>query len=253
MKWLAALCLVCMASPAVAQDIEVAAGLFIGIINEQGDGPYQQILIEAARRSGVSLNEHVYPLKRAVKAFTSKEVLVIYGMTSAVVDQIGDEQILTSYPLGVYKLFVFTRKGSAAISSVEQLKGLRVGGVIGYEAYYQTLLAYGVKLDYVGNEDLQFKKLSVGRIDAIVGFMPDWLVFADTLIYDPNFPISVGYDYLTVWKTPLGQAFVEQISPALQEMHQDGSLKAILGERYMEFEYKPTLHYEWSGARDKSH
>lgn len=246
MKWsLTFALLVCFIWPVAAQEVKVAAGLFIGIITEQGDGPYQTILTEAGSRAGITFDERVYPLRRAVKAFTRKEVLAVYGMTDAVIEKVGDKQILTSYPLGVYKLYLFTAKGRRAISSFAQLKGLKIGGVIGYEAYYQTLLDHGVAIDYVGNEAFQFKKLAAGRIDVIIGFMPDWLAFRDDLTYDPDFPIHVGYDYLTVWNTPAGQAFVDKISPALQQMHLDGSLKAILGERYMDFSYRASKDYEW--------
>lgn len=68
-----------------AQEVRISAGIFIGIINEDGNGPYQLILKEAARRAGVNISEKVYPLKRALKTFTDRKALAIYGMTDAVI------------------------------------------------------------------------------------------------------------------------------------------------------------------------
>ncbi|WDP91973.1 MAG: hypothetical protein HUN04_20540 [Desulfobacter sp.] len=106
-----------------------------------------------------------------------------------------------------------------------------------------------IVIDYLADEKNQIKKLNLGRIDAIIGFMPDWIPFLDTLSYDPEFPVHTGYDYMTVWKTPEGKSFVAKISSALRELHSDGTLKKILGDRYMDFEYKATKKYEWDPER----
>ncbi len=237
--------------PAMAQEVRVSAGIFLGIINKDGKGPYQLILKEAAKRANISISEEVYPLKRAVRMFARKKFLAIYGMTDAVIEEIGDDKIITSYPLGVYKLFIFTGKRETPVSSYEQLKGKSIGGVSGYEAYYQELVNNNIRIDYLANEENQIKKLEAGRIDAIIGFMPDWIPFLNKLSYDPGFPIHLGYDYMTVWNTPEGKSFVDKISPVLRDMNSDGTLKKILGGRYMNFEYKATKKYEWVPNRQE--
>lgn len=234
-----------LATMTTAQEVSVSAGIFIGIINDDGKGPYQLILKEAAKRAGIIIAETTYPLKRAVKTFTTKNALAIYGMTDAVIEEIGSEEIITSYPLGVYKLFIFTRKGDSSISSYAQLHRSTVGGVHGYEAYYKELVKNNINIEYLSREESQLKKLNAGRINAIIGFMPDWIPYLNKLSYDPHFSIHVGYDYMTVWNTPEGNSFVDRISPALQGMHADGTLSKILGDRFMEFEYRATKKYEW--------
>lgn len=229
-----------------AQEVKVAAGIFIGVIDKDGQGPYQLILKEAAKRAGIPMAERIYPLKRAVKVFTQREALAIYGMTEAVIAEIGTQQIITSYPLGAYKLYIFTRKGDPPISSYAQLKGKTVGGVIGYEAYYRELLKRHIDIQYIADEDSQIKKLELRRIDAVIGFMPDWIPLSDTLVYDPKFPVHTGYDYMTVWNTPEGQAFVAKLSPALQGMKHDGTLQRLLGGRWMDFNYRAQQQYEWA-------
>ncbi len=234
---------------AISQEVTVAAGVFIGVIEKDGKGPYQLILNEAARRSGVKLSEKVYPLKRAINTFVEKKVLAIYGMTDAVISDIGKDNIITSYPLSVYKVYVFTKKGEPVISNYAQLNGKRVGGVDGYQAYYQGLIKNNIEISYFPTEDKQLQRYNVGRFDAIVGFMPDWIPYLDSLDYDPDFALLVGYDYMTVWNTSEGKLFVNDISKALLNMKLDGTLKKILGERYIDFEYKATQGFEWGFSK----
>ncbi|WKE64575.1 transporter substrate-binding domain-containing protein [Gallaecimonas kandeliae] len=239
-----------LASPARAEEgVPVAAGLFLGIIKEDGTGPYQQILHEAAERAGLHLDERVYPLPRALNEFSHGRALAIYGMTEALAPLLGEDKILTTYPLGVYKLYIFTRKGEAPISSLAQLKGKRVGGLLGYERYYRSLLDKAVQIDFMADESAQLRKLENGRVAAVLGFMPDWIPYLGKLAWDPGFPVMTGYDYLTVWNTPRGKAFVDAISPALQQMHRDGTLKRLLGKRFMSFHYRPSRPYEWQPPR----
>ena len=227
------------------EEVSVVAGILIGIINEEGTGPYQRILKEATKRAGIKTVEKVYPLKRSLKIFADKDVLAIYSMTKAVVNDVGADNIITSYPLGVYKIYVFTKKGSPPITSYAQLKGKTVGSVIGYEGLFPELTDKNIAITYFANEEYQLKRLESGRVDAIIGYMPDWIPFSNQLSYDPNFPIRIGYDFMTVWNTPEGVAFVDKISPELQQMKADGTLKKILGDRYMDFDYKAAQKYEW--------
>jgi hypothetical protein len=228
-----------------AEEVKVSAGLFIGVIKDDHNGAYQLILKEAAKRAKINIKEKVLPLKRAVSEFLAKEHLAIYGMTNTVIEEIGSDKIITSYPLGVFKLYIFTRKGEAPISNFSQLHGKKIGGVIGYEAYYQKLIKQKILIDYVADEKNQLMKLKFKRVDAVLGFLPDWSPIAKTLSYDPKFPVSIGYDYMTVWNTVEGKSFVNKISPVLMKMKEDGTLKKLLGNRYMDFNYQATEKYEW--------
>ncbi|QSX40169.1 substrate-binding periplasmic protein [Shewanella cyperi] len=248
------LLLLCLLSCAPrAAEVKVAAGVFIDIITEQGDGPYQQLLHKAAAEAGISLDERVYPLSRAVRIFGSGEALAIYGMTEAVLRSTPAEKILTSYPLGVYRLHLFTPKGKPRISSYSQLRGLLVGGVLGYEDYYRELTSQGIKLEFVADERHQLKRLQLGRVDAVVGFLPDWLDKLDQLEYDPAFAVLEGYDYMTVWANDEGRHFVDTISPVLCQMHARGDYRDILGQRFMTFDYQPSKVYEWQPPQGGCH
>jgi hypothetical protein len=68
---------------------------------------------------------------------------------------------------------------------------------------------------------------------------------SNTLSYDPDFVIHTGYDAITVWNDAAGQDFVQAISLALQNMHEDGTIEALLGKRYIPYSYQPTHNYQW--------
>ena len=199
-----------------AQPVAISAGMFIGIINKQGDGPYQLILQEAARRAGVTINEDVAPLKNAVAELVNKKSLAIYGMTDTLIAELGQDNIITSYPLGVYKLYLFTRKGESAITSYQQLANKKVGGMLGYEAYYSELREQGVAINYVSNELSQMKLFIAQDVNVILAFLPDWLPHLKQLNYAASFPVRIGYDAMTARNTPEGRQFINNISVALR-------------------------------------
>ncbi|WP_448548546.1 hypothetical protein [Thalassotalea fusca] len=189
----------------LAEQNTIAAGVFLGVIEKDGSGAYQRILQEAANRANIKYTEHVYPLKRAVEMFKNQKTLAIYGMTHAIIEDMGGSNIITSYPLGAYKAFVFTPKTHPKISSYSQLAHLKIGAINGYQPYFKSLTNKNITIDYFTHEDKQLERLRAGRIDAIIGFLPDWLPYLSILNYDPNFPIHIGYDYMTVWNTQAGQ------------------------------------------------
>ncbi|WP_169335532.1 transporter substrate-binding domain-containing protein [Dasania marina] len=217
----------------------------MGVVSPRGDGPYQLILQEAASRAGITINENVAPLKNAVADLVNKKSLAIYGMTDTLIAQLGQDNIITSYPLGLYKLHLFTRKGEPAISGYQQLASKQVVGVLGYEVYYSELVARGVALSYVSNELSQMKQFIAHDADVIVGFLPDWLPHIKQLNYAASFPVRVGYDMMTARNTPEGRRFINKISVALQAMHRDGTIKALMGQRYDPFVYRPNQPYQW--------
>ena len=102
---------------------EIIAPYITGLVEADGSGLYQQVLKEAARRAGVTFNETGYPVKRALKALEKEEGDCIYSYADQAEAIFGKENIITSFPMSVFKLYMFTRKGEAAPVSVESLKG----------------------------------------------------------------------------------------------------------------------------------
>ncbi len=105
-------------------------------------------------------------------------------------DLLGADNIVTSYPLGVAMLHVFSHKDTPAVTSWKELRGKTIGGTLGFEPYYTNLIDRGFSISYVGNEEKLTLMLEKGRFDVMLGFLPDHFPNLDRLNYSPDFVLS---------------------------------------------------------------
>ncbi len=217
--------------------VEILAPAIQDMVTESGDGKYQQVMKESAKRAGVTYQEIFYPIKRALAVFEHEEKDCIYSYMDQAKEIAGPEKIITSYPITVFKLYMFTRKGTEPPTSPEQLVGKQVGGVMGHEGFYDRLK--DLKIDYsMANDDNQnLKMLEMERVDVLLGFLPDLAEASADMAYAPDAYLYTGYDAINCRKNPETEIFIEKISRAIKEMKADGTLKSIMGSYYVEFEY----------------
>ncbi len=207
-----------------------------GLVSEDGTGVYQMIMKEVSKRSGATFTEKLYPPKRAFELFLKDEDKCIYSFTDDAVEILGKDKITTSIPLGVFKMYIFTRKGEPALTSISQLKEKKVVSVFGLDVYNKKLKIKesGIRLIMTDNNEQSFNVLKKGRAKAIIGFLPDMNPFLDKLSFSPKNPLVVAYDRITCHNNGTGKQFINSISPKLKEMKEDGTLKRILGDLYLE-------------------
>ncbi len=215
----------------------------IGLVEEGGTGKYQLVMREAAKRANLTVTERYYPQKRALKIFFFKDYPCIYAYTDLAVEKLGKEQVVASFPIGVFKQYIFTQKGKSVFTSISQLKGKSVGGVLGddMQPWYPNFTKAGIHLELVASTEQNIKKLHSGRLDAMVSFLPDIVEYVDQLSFAPDHPLLISYDRITCRNTPEGRQFIEKISPVLQEMKHDGTMKKILGTFYLEYDENEIL------------
>ncbi|MCP4107321.1 MAG: ABC transporter substrate-binding protein [Desulfobacteraceae bacterium] len=226
--------ILCIACPAQAADL-IAPDL-TGLVTEDGIGVYQMIMKEVSKRSGVKFTEKFYPPKRAFGAFLKDENRCIYSFTDDAAEILGKDKIISSIPIGVFKMYIFTKKGESALTSVSQLKGKKMAGVLGLGVYNEKLKIKeaGVKLMTTENNEEAFRVLQKGRVHAIMAFLPDMNPFVDELSYSPKNPLIVAYDRITCHNSETGKQFIDSISPTLKKMKETGVIKKILGSFYLE-------------------
>ncbi len=228
--------ILCIAYPAHAADL-IAPNL-TGLVTEDGIGLYQMIMKEVSKRSGVTFTEKFYPPKRAFETFLREENKCIYSFTDDAAGILGKDKIIASIPLGVFKMYIFTKKGEPALTSIFQLKGKRVAYVLGLGIPIEKVKIKekeaGIKLIATENNEESFRILQRGRVNAIIGFLPDINLFLDELSFSPKNPLLVGYDRITCHNNETGKQFINSISPKLKEMKEDGAIKKILGTFYLE-------------------
>jgi len=218
--------------------IDIIAPRIEGLIEKGGKGVYQNLVEEASKRTGVEITEHIYPQKRALKLFFAKKHPCIYVYTDLAVTKLGRDRVIASFPLGSFKQYIFTAKGKPIITSIVALKGLRVGGVLGdtEQDWFTQFKSHDIQYGLVPNIQQNVDMLILGRIDAMVSFMPDAAKWLSQLSYDASSPLFSAYDRLTCHINAQTKDFIRVMSSILKKMKQDGTTKKILGDLYLDYD-----------------
>lgn len=232
----------CFTFSSNAEEISVIAPHFTGLVTEDGTGPYQNLVREAARRADISFKEVVAPDKRAIYLFKAKKYDCIYSYTNILRAELGDQNIISSFPLSAFKEYIFTKKGGSTLTSINQLKGISVGSKIGNEIWHDKLVSAGVKIDYSSDDIYSIKMLENGRIQAYLGFLPDNTKYLSKLNYSPEHPLFTDFDKITCHVNPKTKKFIKRISSSLREMKNDGTTSKILGAIYLDFDENEFLN-----------
>jgi len=214
--------------------VRIAMPLISGLITQDGQGLYQQILKKAADRAGLDYYAAVFPQKRALVMFEEDASWDgIFTFTATVRARYPKDTILASYPFGAYLGYVFTPKGTPALSAAADLKNLAVGGLRGFDGTWPQFTAAGIAIELVDADTQNLAKLKAGRIQAFLGFLPDLHDSLGELSYDPSKPFFQSHDRLTGRDRPAMRAFLERLDPVLRAMHRDGSIQRIMGSAYI--------------------
>lgn len=237
--------------PSKLGKVVITAPELVNLVTAEGDGSYQQAFAEVFKQSRIKVDEMFFPLERAIRHFESGKSDCIYTNVDAILGRgkVTPDNIYTSYPINIATLHLFTLKSTTLIRSLEQIEEHRLSiiGVNGYQFYYGERITSSdyEHLILVSDEKRALKMLKKGRVDALVGFMPDYTRHLDELHYDQQLKLSEIYDGLTCRRTPKGKQVIQSISPIIESMHKNGAIKKILGKEFIEFKYKPTHDYEW--------
>lgn len=219
-----------------AQDKSVKIyGLDIaGLHQKDGQGVYDLVLQKTAEQ-GVHFELSVLPLKRADKLLENcASCCITPANKSPDFYNYGDDYI-TSDSMFVAKVFAWTLPDTPSITSLDGLKGKKIGTRMG--------MIYGKNID---NAPLKFveaptieaniKKLKHKRIDAFIAYTPDaFTSFEDagekTYSHSPNHPLAAHEDQVICKKSPQTENFIKSFNSALAVMRHDGTLKALVGEQ----------------------
>ena len=247
-------CLIfCAFIGSAAAEILIVAPYITGLVEDDQTGPYQLILQEASMRSGANYKELTYPEKRAVNMFKSKKAACMYSYSSIMKKEFGEDKIVTSFPLGVYKEYMFTKKGKPALTSATQLKGMSVSATLGTEDWHTELNNAGIKIDYIANDIQSIRMLEQERIQVFLGFIPDLTNYLHRLSYSPEHPLVEDYDQITCHASPKTKKFISQISKSLSSMKADGVTKNILGPLFIDFNEEKFHNSLSTGSEHSQH
>ena len=226
----------CLCQTAPGQEVEIVMPLFGNLVTERGDGLYEQLFYEAADRIRSPYTVRHYPFKRAVQYFVEHagSCLIADDVTR---DRIERIKLVSSYPFGAAKVHIFSLRGQPVVSSMDELEGKRLGGTRHDIGYYGPVISRGIAIDYAPTQILSLEKLKAGRVDAILGIVPDFIPYLGQVDFDPDHPLTVFYDRLICHDNGLGRSVTERVSEALEAMKSEGFTQGIMGSQHVEFDY----------------
>ena len=206
-----------------------------GLHTKAADGVYDQIFARISELTGVSIKATPLPPGRAIAQFEAGEIDCLSPADSDFYNMSGPS--IQSKPMNLAKVFIYTKKGSAPVSSLDALAGKRVGGRQGMP-YGEAVDKATFKFLLAPTIEANIKKLEAGRIDAFLAYVPDaWDAFSamgmDELPHDPNSPVVIHEDSILCYDKPVTRALIAQVDAAIDQLRDEAVLKEILGGAYI--------------------
>jgi len=224
-------CIVLFCSSQSASSIEIHGHQVANLIEEDGAGVYQELLTKLTKRFELEVAIlSITPMKRGRVYFEKdKRSCRIDG------EGIFGDWAIQSQPLGGYRMHIMNLKSQPIIRTVSELNPTaKLGGLLGLEMAYKNTLIEPFEIELVEHERQNIEKLKFGRIEALLGFVPDYNRYLDQLQFDKNLVLLEGEDRIYCHNTERGRSYIESFNNALEEMRRDGSYKEIMGTFYLE-------------------
>lgn len=215
--------------------IRIAAASLSHLVEKNNTGIYQQIFQRAVSETGFKVTELYSPFRRALAEFEHNQVDCTYSFTEVLENKLGKEAVIASYPLGAFSIYMFTKKNTEAIININDLKGLRVGGINGQEQYYIEQIPKEVKIQPLHSDKQGLDMLQLKRLDVFIAALPDISPYLGLVSFDERFPIYESYDRMTCHNTEKNRDFLSSLSLQLEKLKLNGVYKKIAGELYIDF------------------
>jgi ABC-type amino acid transport substrate-binding protein len=215
--------------------IRIAAAKLESLVKENNEGIYQKIFQLAASEIDYEVTEIFVPFRRALLEFEYKKTDCTYSFTEVLESKLGKQNIISSYPLGAFSFYMFTNQNAVAITNMNDLESLKVGGINGQEQYYKKLIPKGLKVHLVQSDRQGLDMLELKRLDVFIAALPDINPYLDLVSFDKRFPIYESFDRITCHNTAKNRGFLNALSHQLEILKQNGSYKKIAGKLYIDF------------------
>ncbi|MBN2658505.1 MAG: transporter substrate-binding domain-containing protein [Spirochaetales bacterium] len=195
----------------------------------------EQLVREIFALSGVGVTYSYYPWMRSHEQVKSGQndgtFPWIWTEERSKDFYVSEEPIMTEETVIYYR-----RDFDFDWETFEDLKGLRIGGTIGY-ATTEILEDYGLPIEFVQNEELNYRKLLAGRIDILPGskLVGQYMVrmlfdqsHAALLTYHPRPLIEENFYFMVSKHIPDGQEIVSQFDKGLKILRENGRYEEIM-------------------------
>lgn len=210
-----------------------AAYLIPGALEENKVGDYDKILTVISKMIGKPINYEVLPPARVENGLKTGSLDCVIPLDRRFWD--GKESLINSEPLNVAKIFIFSRKNEGPYTSLDQLKGKKLGARRGMP--YGPKIDKDYLLDLVTTDDQNVQKLNSKRIDAFLAYYPDMPLWAkehkSPLPNHAQVPFDTHKDAFLCRDTPDVREFLKSFDEAVVKLRKSGELKKMLGDTYV--------------------
>ena len=247
MKRLAALSLValCCAAPGMARAERPLVLAFDDLLpwktygNGEYGGAYTEIVRELARRTGRQLKISRCPLKRCLYMLEVGNADIIIGLRNTPERARYLHFLQTPYrDHSSDKVFYVQEGRSASIRSYADLAPLRIGTKLGAEYLERFDRDSSLKKDPVKNMEINFRKLALGRLDAVLipedqgeALLSKLHLEAQIDKADYRIPDASSRAIGISRKSPAA-AHLDDFERAMRDMAKDGTLDALYKRYY---------------------
>lgn len=206
------LSLTCLVVPSYSYAVEVVTMEIPGVLDLNGNGVYDIVIKQETNAKIMCM-----PNKRAFEYFDKcKSCCMAPLNTSTEFYAYSPKDYIESNPLGIAKVYIFTKPGTPPISDLALLKGKKVGATLGMN-YGKTIEKSGIEFEFVSDLELNIKKLQAGRLDAFIEYIPDAYVAFEKLKMEPfphvkDKPLVVHRDTVLCKKSTETESFVKNLN-----------------------------------------
>jgi polar amino acid transport system substrate-binding protein len=205
-------------------------------------GPSVEIVREIQRRVGSEAPIQVYPWARAYKIALEEENVILFGMTYT---KVREDKFKWVGPLATKRDVLVAKKDSGIkINSLEDAKKVKRIGTLRDDTRERLLKRHGfTNLEPVSDEQLNAKKLALGRIDLWAYKIPGLRTVCDLAGVNYTEFEEVYHlreiDLMIAFSKKTSDSIVEKWEDAFHKMVADGTVMQIQKKWNMKLEDDP--------------
>jgi polar amino acid transport system substrate-binding protein len=215
--------LIACAQAGLAQ-IPVAGFPIPGHIESPTKGHFVELTLAIAQEAQLDIDIQISPPPRAIESFMQGKSRVLFPSLD-IFFAAGQTIVRTKGSFNCKEDFVFTKKGSPAYHTLDELRGKRVGLTQGYPYVKAVIERQDIGYERALSDEANVEKLMKGRLDAFVvekasgtRAFQNVNAFADMQV-DYKKPVSQQDVYWAFQNTDEGRALAQQFDQALFKLY----------------------------------
>lgn len=208
---------------------------FVGerLLTEQGSGFWGDLYQSLTLTIETETSLVILPFKRLMDTFKEGAIDCIWTLDAALLERYGLDahQLVESEVVFESTRHIFFTTGLGPIQNLSELHGKRVG--IGVGSNYEIpLTEVGAEVFFLQGQGSRLKMLESGRLDAVIGWLPDILISgyqetADQGLVRRAFKLNGTKIVFTCHRNDESQAFIQKVNAVIGQYRHSEDFQAL--------------------------